>query len=364
MTGNPLMTFLTTRLDFEGGVTYRSFMATLWKHPNGTFYVKHENKRFSLKTKDEPTANRKFIKWKRNQEKALREQEERGLFSVGLFRFIDEFLEYTEVNYPPGTHNSYYYSLQKLKSCWGDIPVRDVTDRHLETFITDLRRAKLKPPTINKDCRHVKVALRKAVKWKYLRPGLEFPKPLKEQRELRYFTKPELKALFKAIKDTEFYDMCLLSVYSGLRSGELARLAWADIDNPEGFLRVTPEQKNKEEGRIPINTTMRRVLDRQKGGDSNSRIFRFSTNNWISQKFKGYAVEAGLPKHRFHDLRHTFGSHLAMQGYPPKTIMELMRHKSLASTMVYLTLSPEHLKEASEGLSLEFDDDEKKDEKK
>jgi integrase len=79
-------------------------------------------------------------------------------------------------------------------------------------------------------------------------------------------------------------------------------------------------------------------------------LFRFNTVSWISQKFRKYADKVGLEHRRFHDLRHTYGSHMAIKGKNPLTIKELMRHKSLASTMIYAKLSPEHLKEASEDL--------------
>jgi site-specific recombinase XerD len=41
---------------------------------------------------------------------------------------------------------------------------------------------------------------------------------------------------------------------------------------------------------------------------------------------------------------------MAMKGKNPLTIKELMRHKSIASTMIYTKLSPEHLREESEDL--------------
>ncbi|MCP3925492.1 MAG: tyrosine-type recombinase/integrase [Desulfobacterales bacterium] len=53
-------------------------------------------------------------------------------------------------------------------------------------------------------------------------------------------------------------------------------------------------------------------------------------------------------KNRFHDLRHTFASMLAMSGENLKVIQDLMRHKSITSTLVYAKLSPEHLRSASE----------------
>jgi hypothetical protein len=44
----------------------------------------------------------------------------------------------------------------------------------------------------------------------------------------------------------------------------------------------------------------------------------------------------------FHILRHTFCSHLAMQGATPKAIQELAGHQDLSTTQRYMHLSPAH----------------------
>lgn len=44
---------------------------------------------------------------------------------------------------------------------------------------------------------------------------------------------------------------------------------------------------------------------------------------------------AGLPKHRFHDLRHTFGTAMAAAGVPMRTIQEWMGHRDIQTTQRY-----------------------------
>ena len=83
------------------------------------------------------------------------------------------------------------------------------------------------------------------------------------------------------------------------------------------------------------------------------RVFkRANGENWgqIRTAFEAAAKRAALPDFRFHDLRHTCGSHLAQRGRPLKEIQEVLGHKSFSMTLRYAHLSPMHLRTAVESL--------------
>ncbi len=69
-------------------------------------------------------------------------------------------------------------------------------------------------------------------------------------------------------------------------------------------------------------------------------------NNEIDRMFNN-ELEADDRKNRvvIHSLRHTFASHLAINGTPIFTIKELMNHKDIEQTMRYAKLSPDSGKE-------------------
>lgn len=328
----------------------------LWVHPNGTYYAcwrqDNKNRRKSLRTQDEAKAKRRFRNFKRDLLAGRLTHIETGV-KKKLYEFADELVAHKEATTADETAYLYSVALEKAKVSWKDIPLQHITGRHIDALILDMVKEGLEPPTINKNIRHIKASLNKAYEWDYITKPAKFPKPLEEKEQSRYLTIKDLQKLFAVITDLEFADFCEFSAYSALRISEIIRLAPSDVDNPEGFLRVSEEQKNKTEYRIPINKHMRAIIDRclsrRKGKPT---LFRFKKRSWPSQKFKKCVRKAGLKdSYRFHDLRHTYGSHMAMRGKNVLTIKELMRHKDISSTMKYAKLSPEHLKEASEDLS-------------
>ena len=87
------------------------------------------------------------------------------------------------------------------------------------------------------------------------------------------------------------------------------------------------------------------------------RLFPF-TRHQVTSAFKRAVRRAGIKDFRFHDLRHTFASYLAMGGANMRTIQELLGHKDMRMTLRYSHLSPAHLKEAVRHLKFVQEDSE------
>lgn len=348
-------------------LSYGVTMPRLWRHTeHDTYYAlwqengKQRRKALCVPgskraTKDPKLARKLFTQFTRQLMTGQVAAMKTGMAkSFGDFK--KEFLDYVETNRSEGTFLAYQQGLIKASSCWGDTTdINQINTRHLDKLISDLFRAGLAPATVNKHYRHVKAALKKARQWEYIDHPIIFPKPVKEPKSIRYIPKEHMARIMAHIEEPEFYDFCTLSCYLGLRNGEALRLTLADVDNPPDYLRIVPLQKNRKESRVPINATARETLSRcmaRAREKKRQKIFHWTSRTHTGHKFKRAVRAAGFENYRFHDLRHTFASYLAMGGANLQAIQELMRHESMASTLIYSKLSPDHLKAASEQFCL------------
>jgi len=342
-------------------IGYSQSMATLWKHPQYKTYSAvwqegSRQRRKSLDTKDERIAKKRFREFERER-LAGKITPIHNTATILFSQFTEEIVGHIESRLSRATVKITVTSLAKIIHYIGDIKLSLLTTRHLEKLMEAMIKDGIAKPTINKYLRHIKMAIKKAIEWEYI-DKFRFPKPYSLQEQIRYLTTEQLTALFSVMEDQEFADFCLFCCYTGLRSGEIIRLQWSDINNPQGFIRVRSEQKNRKEDRIPIHEAALTILDKYK--KDIGPVFRFKSVHDISHKFKACADKAMLTGCRFHDLRHTYASHLAMAGEDLKSIQELMRHRSIASTMVYAKVSPDHLREVNSRLNYGFEPKAKK----
>lgn len=133
----------------------------------------------------------------------------------------------------------------------------------------------------------------------------------------------------------------IVALNTGLRRGELLGLTWERVDLSRGVIRLEMTKSGRRR-EVPMNDDSYRALVGL-GPKAAGRVFK---TRYIQTAYNNAVAVAKLDDVNFHTLRHTFASWAVMRGVTLKELQELLGHASLAMTMRYAHLAPEHLRTA------------------
>jgi len=258
----------------------------------------------------------------------------------------DEYLKFAERQ---RSFESKQGFIKQLVERFGPLPLRRFNTMIVEQFQTERLQKKNKPATINRLLATLKHMFTKAVEWdmveeetlKRVRKAKLLPE---NNRRLRYLSKDECKNLVNACAP-HLRPIVITALNTGMRRGEILGLTWDRVDLKNGFI-LLDVTKNGDRREIPINDTLRITLQDIVRRLDVSYVFYDSTTGKpikeIKRSFNTALRKVKIHDFHFHDLRHTFASHLVMAGVDLTTIKELLGHKNLTMTLRYAHLTPGH----------------------
>ncbi|WP_104087256.1 tyrosine-type recombinase/integrase [Arthrobacter sp. GMC3] len=175
-------------------------------------------------------------------------------------------------------------------------------------------------------------------------PATKTPSPKRPRNLPRPVAAAQLGAILKAATRNRTRMMVLLAALAGLRVHEVAKIQGQDIDMDNGTLTVTGKGGGTQVMPLhPLLIDMARGFPREgywfttyngnKERDSGP-VLPSAVGTAISRAM-GRAGVHGTP----HQLRHWYGTALLEQGVDLRTVQELMRHQSIASTQIYTKVS-------------------------
>ena len=187
--------------------------------------------------------------------------------------------------------------------------------------------------------------------------------PSAPRKEFRTLSAEEAGRLLAEARSDRLYALYVLALTCGLRQAELLGLRWADVDLDGAVLHVRQQvyrlqgawvfsEPKTAAGRRTISLSGRAVealRERRRGQNAerlraqdwedldlvfaNRRGRPTERANLQRQSFWPLLERAGLPRVRFHDLRHACASMLLAQNVNPKIVQEMLGHSSIAVTM-------------------------------
>ena len=264
-------------------------------------------------------------------------------YTVGSW--LEVWMEnYAKIKLRPSTYKTSQGFLKNhIKPQIGSIPLADLTSLGLQRFYkhlldggrVDRIEAKKKPKglapkTVRNIHQMIGSAYNLAIEQKLVtrNPAQGCALPKVEHKEMKTLTADQLSAFFREARDSGVFALYYIDLTTGLRRGELLGLKWLDIDLEKGDLRVQ-RQIGRIDGKIiemplktknayrtlPLSADAINVLMQQRRKTGNSEwVFLSPTGGPMSPDSVLHMLHrilkrAGLPKVRFHDLRHPYVKH-------------------------------------------------------
>jgi len=197
----------------------------------------------------------------------------------------------------------------------------------------------------------------------------------KKEKEMRVLTQSEQAKLIKVL--VEEIDVCrfgvLLSLYTGIRIGELCALKWEDLCVPQSVLRIrkTMQRIQDSTGATPAKTKI--IITEPKSQCSvrdiplpdfllsYAKLFfsqpkayilsgaedKYIEPRTMQNRFKTYVKESGIDDANFHALRHTFATRCVEVGFEIKSLSEILGHANVNITLNRYVHSSFDLKQAN-----------------
>jgi integrase len=271
----------------------------------------------------------------------------------------DNWLASKEPNIRHNTYEQYKGHLENhLKPYFRRAQIHQLGFEAIEKFKNDSLKKGTTPPTLHKILVNLGAILAYAVKMRYIdfNPAAEVEKPKisssHEVKEIVVLHPEEIQRLLTNAGDLKSRVLFMAAVLTGMRQGELLGLKWGDIDWKNRQIHVRRTFNHRRFYKPKTKASRRRVdlaphlvaaLKEWKLASyfkaENDLVFPDSEGKaqnhtmMLRHSFQPTLERAGLPRMRFHDLRHTYASMLIKQGENIKYIQAQLGHSSINMTM-------------------------------
>ncbi len=279
------------------------------------------------------------------------EQKEVLTFKEFSKRWVDTYVRAN--NKPSEIENKRGVLRNHLVPYFGEMPLNSIKREKIEEYKAAKLDYGLSAKTVNNHLAFIAKCLNCAVDWEVIE-SKDVPKIKKLTAHSKRidFLSPSETAELLADRSAPLWNLMIyVALRTGLRFGELIALKWEAINLEKRVLTVqesivrgivgTP--KSGKIRHVPISDDLYEQLIPWK--QARGRLFEVKGYENISARMATNALHhiikrVGMRHTNWHMFRHTFASHLAMNGTPIPVVQKFMGHASIEMTMRYAHLSP------------------------
>jgi integrase len=337
----------------------------------------------------EETGKRKYIYKDTRKEahdalqEALQAQKQGTLATGRKQKFKDYLVRWFEEVQKPDLRDS---SIERYENCiykhilpaLGHVELQKLTAQQIQSFYTSKRKAGYAPESIITLHKVIHKSLDNAVRWRLIPRNVSDDVTLPKhgaEGVAQSLTVQQVRHLLKTVKGHELEAMIVLLLDTGMRHGEITALRWEDINFEKGTIYIHRTESRLKQGHVEGKTktaTSERVItlsssviavlqehrmrqrEMQLAAASQWQhldlVFANKEGKYLEKlqnrkKFYMLLEQAGLPRIRIHDLRHTAITLMMEMGINQKAIQERVGHARIDETWKYTHVSESMEKE-------------------
>ena len=281
-----------------------------------------------------------------------------------LYEYLQTYLDYAVTNKAFRTIKREHAVIKALKSFFGNTELKKIDSLSIERYKAKRIADGLKASSINREIEVLSYMLSKALEWKYIVDKPKIKKLKIPKSPPKFLTVEEIQRLIN-YSSNWLKPILVILRNTGMRIGELLSLNFSDIDMANKTITVRSTKTNDYRV-IPMNRELYTLLGILHAHYINPRtqvvtprnsnqmeyVICFPDGgriNSIRTSFNKACKYSGV-RATPHTLRHTFASHLVMNGADLVTVKELLGHSQITTTMIYSHVSEEHKSKALEKL--------------
>ncbi len=287
------------------------------------------------------------------------EKDKTTLFNLAT-KIIDEQIALNEIR--QSSYDRKVATLDAMKDIY-DTEIQELTEDIIKDFF--ISHIQFSQSYLNKMYQLLNVVFREAIRKKIIvdnpMTAIKKPKSKQELIKVRALTIDEQKRLIDVLKseDILYSEQMLLSMFTGMRMGEVNALEVKDIDFKNQTINVCKSVSRASNGQTAISKTTKtkagmRLLKVNKsvidflrecvGDNKDGIIFKSSNGNLVTTNQVNYQYANLLKKYNIidksvygkvdlHSLRHTYATRCIESGMPAKVLQKVLGHANIKITL-------------------------------